>query len=156
MAKHLQSSAHQSQLQACEQQAQMRKEAEERYQYTYHGLTVPANQAFVSKPSAPRPSLFQDFPDSDETQIPPQTGYPSSYSWDKTIPTLHSHPVDLSSADQQDFLERQFHAILAHAQNLDQFGEEDDTEYLADDLRALGKYLLRALHSVLPNFVHRS
>ncbi len=83
MAKHLQSSAHQSQLQACEQQAQMRKEAEERYQYTYHGLTVPANQAFVSKPSAPRLSLFQDFPDSDETQIPPQTGYPSSYSWDK-------------------------------------------------------------------------
>ncbi|KAK0463305.1 hypothetical protein IW261DRAFT_1554190 [Armillaria novae-zelandiae] len=137
--KHLKSSTHQNQVQANAQQAQDHLAAEQRYQQTYHGLNLPANQLFASRSNAPRPSLFNDLPNlSLQKDVKLQPEPPSEqYSWDEMIHTLHEHPVNLSCTEQEEFLERQFQAIIAHAQHLDQFGGDDDEEYIADELRAL-------------------
>ncbi len=109
--KHLQSSAHQIQVHACAQQARDHQAAQVQFQQTYHGLSIPPNQTFPSTTSAPRPSFFTDVSEDQESD----GKLCGSYTWDNTVPILHEHPTNLSSEEQQEILQQQFKAIIAHA-----------------------------------------
>ncbi len=138
--KHLSSESHRIQVQAQEQKIRERTESNRIFQQTYHGFTLLGNQDFRLSQAAPRPSMFDDPLNSSSNTLQGNDMAQPLYSWDdEMIPTLHEHPVDLSGADEQDNLARQFVAMVAHAQHIDEFGDDEDEDCISDTFRALGK-----------------
>lgn len=147
-SKHLTSEGHRAQIQTRTEFHQKQTEAARLFQETYQGFTLGANQSFSMHVAASSyPSLFTDKTSADAAADSVRdldtdsTAFqvPDVYNWgDEIIPSFHEQP-DLTGEDERRRLEEQFEAMLARAQHEDEFGMEDDDEYLADELWVLGQ-----------------
>ncbi|KAK0231658.1 hypothetical protein EDD85DRAFT_956444 [Armillaria nabsnona] len=118
------------------EEKQQCSEAERIFKQTYQGFTIPLNQELSNCQPVPRPNLFDNSSFNHPGALPsydPVDNTGGTYHWDQPIiPTLHEHPIEVNELDEEERLAHQFEAMIAHAEYIDEFGDEEDDEEILD------------------------